>query len=350
MKILSWSTYAWGAFAVAALTVGCSESNAIQSGITSLAAHDAPDAFVGVGRHGTLHPDRRGSWLSPDVKSTCTLLFASDSGLGEIDIYSLHNMKLVGQLTGLNVPQGTCSDNGGNVYVAQTDATEVDEYSHSGSLIARYPDNLGHPVGCAVDPASGKLAVTDLVNDGSGPGEVLVFSSPSSQPKVLTNPSEYFYYFAGYGPNSSLWVSGRNASGVYMLSRCGASGCTTIDLKGGSVYFPGAVAWDGSHRTWVVFDQLCNNTPSACSYPVSARGVLGKPTTYKNYQGGSACDLIQGELLDRDKYVVGGDYEYCGAVQNTLDRWRYTSGGKPTNYAALSNPNSVPNGVAVSTK
>jgi hypothetical protein len=308
------------------------------------------DPFIGVGPHGAVHLDRHKSWISPDAKNERRLLFASDSGLGDIDIYSLPGMKLKGQLTGFDNPQGMCSDSAGNVYVALTNETEIEKYSHAGSLLAAYPDNYGFPVGCAVDPATGNLAVTDIVTDASGPGDVEIFTSPSAQPKVLTNPSEYFYYFAGYGPHSSLWVSGMNATGVYMLSRCGASSCSTIGLSGGTLYYPGAVEWDGSSGTWVVFDQTCNDTPSACSYPVSSKGVLGTATVYKNYKGGADCDLIQGDIVNREQHVVGGDYEYCGAVSSTFDRWPYTAGGDPTNYTTLSSSASVPNGVAVSTK
>ncbi len=182
----------------------------------------------------------------------------------------------------------------------------------------------------------------------AGRVELEVFSSPSSQPQILVNPNQYFYYFVGYGPGSSLWVSGQGATGAYMLSRCGAKTCSTINLTGGTLYFPGAVQWDDDQRSWVVFDQLCNNTPAACSYPVSARGVLGSATTYKNYLGGNDCDLIQGVIFER--HVVGGDYEYCGSASSTFDRWTYTGGGYPTSYTTLSDTSSVPNGVAVSIK
>lgn len=350
MSKLRWYTFTVGTCAAAALSAACSGMGPSRSGIAPLSMHNRLDAFVGVGPHGTFQTNHRKSWVSADAKDEPELLFASDSGLGEVDMYALPSMKLEGQLTGFAVPQGLCSDTHGNVYVAETNATEVDELSHSGSRLARYADNYGLPVGCAVDPASGELAVTDLVNDGSGPGEVLVFSNPSSGPKVLTNPDAYYYYFAGYGPGGRLWVSGTDASGHYMLSQCGSFNCRTVKLEHGALYYPGAVQWDNGRGTWVVFDQLCNNTPSACSYPVSARGELGKPTTYTNYQGGSDCDLIQGEIVGRDRHVVGGDYEYCGAAASTFDSWAYTSGGKPTKHAALAGPGSVPNGVAVSTK
>jgi hypothetical protein len=353
VSLLRLAAQAFSLLAAAAFSAGCSSGFAGSSGVSPLDMGGGLYAFAGVRPHGPAHPNHHKTWISPDVMRLHELLFASDSGLGEVDIYSLPGMKLEGQLTGpgsgFDNPQGMCSDAAGNVFVAQTNNTEIDEYSHAGSLLARYPDNYGFPIGCAVDPATGNLAVTDFLSDGSGPGQVLIYSSPSSQPQVLSNPSQYFYYFDGYGPGSSLWVSGMDASGVYILSRCNASSCTTINLSGGTVYYPGAVQWDSIHRTWVVFDQLCHDTTAACSYPVSWKGVLGRPVTYNNYKGERDCDLIQGAIApDRNEYVVGGDYEYCGAAASTFNRWTYPPGRMPTNYTILSNRYSVPNGVAIS--
>ncbi|MBV8067256.1 MAG: hypothetical protein JO113_04705 [Candidatus Eremiobacteraeota bacterium] len=356
MKVLKLSARTLSVLVAATLSAGCGD------GLQTSAAHNSAGvpaiagafhAFAGVRPPGPAHPSLHKSWVSADARRERRLLFASDSGLDEVDIYSLPGMKLEGQLTGagFNNPQGMCSDTAGDVYVTETNNTEIDEYSHAGSLLARYPDSIGFPIGCAVDPATGNLAVTDIVNDGSGPGQVLIYSNPSTQPKLVSNPSQYFYYFAGYGPKSSLWVSGMNASGGYMLSRCSASSCSTIGLSGGTVYYPGAVQWDAVHRSWVVFDQRCRDTTAACSYPVSPNGVLGTATTYDSYKGGSDCDLIQGEIAtDRRENVVGGDYEYCGAAASTFNRWAYKAGGSPTKYATLSSSYSVPNGVAISTR
>ena len=38
-----------------------------------------------------------------------------------------------------------------------------------------YPDQYGYPIGCAVDPASGNLAVTNAFGF-SGAGQVLIFA------------------------------------------------------------------------------------------------------------------------------------------------------------------------------
>jgi hypothetical protein len=129
---------------------------------------------------------------------------------------------------------------------------------------------------------------------------------------------------------------------------CAPLGLHRIGLRGGTLYYPGAVEWDAIHGEWVVFDQLCGNKPAACSYTVSTSGVLGTATTYDNYEGGSDCDLIQGEIADRDRYVVGSDYEYCGDAPSTFNRWAHAAGGDPANHAILSSKYSVPNGVAIS--
>jgi hypothetical protein len=362
MSISRSAGYALGVLAGAALIAGCSGgtesavapasmANAARGGADALHLRGGLGAFAAVRPYGTLHPDHRKSWVSPDAKEEARLMFASDAGLGDVYIYALPSMTLKGTLTGFSQPQGLCSDTSGNVYIANTNATQVLKYSRAGTLLSTYSDAYGYPVGCAVDPATGNLAVANIFGF-TGAGQVLVFSSPSSSPKVLTNRREYYYYYVGYGPGSSLWVSGKDSSNVYMLSGCGASSCSTIKLSGGKLYFPGAVQWDSTHATWVAFDQLCGNTTAACSYPVSAKGVLGTATSYSSHTGGAICDLIQGDIAaDHHKYVVGGDYEYCGGgTASSYDRWGYAGGGKPTAFSSATKPYSVPAGVTVSTK
>jgi hypothetical protein len=345
--------------AVVALIAGCSggpspalapasATNAARLGADPLHLHGGLDAFAAVHPYGPLHRDRRKPWIAPDEKRRARLMFASDSEHGDVYIYSLPDMTLKGTLTGFYEPQGLCSDPSGNVYVANTDDTQVLKYSGGGKLLQNYPDTYGYPIGCAVDPATGNLAVTDVFGF-SGAGQVVIFPG-TGLPKVLTNPSVYSYYFAGFGPGDSLWVSGRDSSGAFMLSSCSNSTCSTVNLTGGTIDFPGAVQWDKASRNWVVFDQLCDDTAMTCSYPVSASGALGTPTVYKNYQGGNVCDMVQGEIAaDHDKYVVGGDYAYCDSLPKTNDRWTYAPAANPTAYVTLPSY-SDPVGATVSTK
>jgi hypothetical protein len=324
-------------------------TNAQRSGASPL-RHDALDAFLGVRPPGPAHPDHHKSWVSPDAKRVPRLLFVSDSGKDDVYIYSLPHMTLEGTLTGFSDPQGLCSDTKGNVYVVNTGTNEVLTYSHSGTPLQPYVDPFGHPVGCAVDPSSGQLAVADI-SGFSGAGQVVYLYFTSIAPVAVSNPAQYSYYFLGFGPNSELWVSGRDSYGAYMVSSCGYKSCSTVKLSGGTIYFPGAVQWDNVRHQWVLFDQRCGDTEAACSYPVSASGVLGTLTVYKNYKGSNVCDMVQGAIAGRDmNFVVGADYEYCGAASSSSGRWVYTAGGTPTNYATYSDPYAVPIGAAVSAK
>ena len=364
MGITSLTTCAVGVITAAALITGCSNGNSPASGLGVAASgllnsshsrrlvgrygESRGEMFIGVEWNGEkVRHDTRKSWISPDAAFAPRLYFASDSVTDDVYIYTMPEMQQKGRITGFNEPQGECSDTHGNVYIANTEDYDVLEYSRTGILLNAYVDDYGYPVGCAVDPATGDLAVTNIFGF-SGAGQVLVFSSTSSSPTVLTNPIGYYYYYAGYGPKSELWVTGRDPRGFYLLSACGTSSCSTLTLSGGTIYFPGAVQWDNARSQWVVFDQLCNDTTAACSYPVNGT-TLGTPTNYSNYSDGGVCDLIQAVVAaNGKKYVAGGDYEYCGAASNSFNRWGYAGGGTPTNYAT--DDASAPTGAAISTK
>jgi hypothetical protein len=343
--------------AAAAVLSACSGGAPQSSGLTPSAGTHGPsyprhrlsDTFAGVKMVGAVRPDHHKSWVSPDVLRAPRLFFASDSGTNDVYVYTMPAMALKGTLTGFSQPQGECADKAGNIWVTNTNAFQVVELSRSGSVMNTISDSYGYPIGCAIDPTNGAIAVADIVSKGSGAGQVLVYATPSSKPTVLTNPKQHYYYFVGYDPGGDLWVSGRTSKKAYILSGCGASSCGTIPLSGGTIYFPGAVMWDNVAGTWVVFDQSCGGTSAACSYTVNGSGALGTPVTYLNYDGVAVCDLIQATIAAYgQKYVAGGDYEYCGGAASGFNRWSYPAGGTPTNYNASSAL--LPTGSAISTK
>jgi len=57
-----------------------------------------------------MKPDRRKSWVSPDVKRAPRVLFVTDYALGDVDVFTLPTLALKGVLTGFNGPQGECTD------------------------------------------------------------------------------------------------------------------------------------------------------------------------------------------------------------------------------------------------
>lgn len=333
MRILGPAAYAL-CVVMAALLGGCSGSlnPAASSSNASVIARGAlqpSDTFAGLKWVGDVHPDHQKSWVSPDVAKTAKVFFASDVGTNDVYIFTL-DLKLKGVLTGFNEPQGECSDRHGNIYIANTQSSDVLEYSRTGTLLNTYVDTYGYPVGCAINPLNGNLAVANI-HGFHGAGQVLIFTTPSSIPTVLTNPRQHYYYFDAYDKYGTLWVDGKDAKGAYMVSDCGLSGptCSTIKLTGGKIHSPGTVQFDRFEEAWVLFDQGPCPSGGSCSYWVykNENYLLNEPNIYKTYKGGPVCDLIQGAIHDVGReYVVGGDYQSaCGTASTTEDRWPYTA-------------------------
>lgn len=315
---------------------------ALSHGANALAndVGEPSDTFAGLKWMGDVHPDRNKSWVSPDVKKGARVLFASDVGTNDVYMFTLPDLTLKGTLTGFNEPQGECSDVHGNVYIANTKSSEVLEYSHAGTLTNTYKDTYGYPIGCAINPVTGNLAVMNI-HSRKGAGQILIYSGSSSSPKVLTNPKQYYYYFGGFNPQGTrLWVDGKDRKGAYMVSECTppSSPCTTVPIRGAKMHAPGAVQFDQFEGAWVLFDQGPCAFGGSCSYWVYAnqKFKLSAPNNYETYKGGPSCDLIQGMIRDTgNEFVVGGDDESaCLNASTSEDRWPYTPqlNAAPTNY------------------
>ena len=72
-------------------------------------------------------------------------------------------------------------------------------------------------------------------------------------------------------------VNGFDTSGNFILSECpaGSSGCSTVTLSGGTVYYPGMVQWSSVNQSWVVGDQLCAKYYNLVPLLVYRFGVRG---------------------------------------------------------------------------
>jgi hypothetical protein len=291
---------------------------------------------------------RQGTWVAPETKSAPLLLFETDVNLGDVYIFTLPGLKLEGTITGFSDPLTECSDASGNVYVVDAGDEVVDEFSHAGKQIATYQVASDNPTACAVNPQNGDLAVTSNTKSGIS---VLVFSSPSSSPTVLSIPKLTETDFMAYNQNGELWVDG-NYYEHFASARCRGSKCKPFRVRNAKFFAPGTVQWDGVGKTWVVFDQSCDNeNPGSCSYTVSRQGRLAHQTSYNNYNHNAVCILPQGVIggSSGQQFVVGGDWEYetCGDGSNAVYVWPYPAGNNPTNYATL--PNAArPYGAAIS--
>jgi hypothetical protein len=273
----------------------------------------------------SLHPDRSRSWMSPGTKNT-DLLYISDAESGDLYVYSYPAAKLQGTLTGLTAPEGECVDKAGDVFVANSGQSEILEYAHGGTTpIRALSDSNYYPVGCAIDPMTGNLAVTNIcmVYAGQcvGDGNLLIFKNAKGNPKSYADPSIAEYFFCGYDPSGNLYVDGLSSSDLaFAFTELPHHGSSFTDITlNVSVYEPGGVQWDGTYVA-VGNEDLYNNIIDEFSIS-GTQGKLARP-------GGTPLDgaTLVLQFWIQGKVVIGPNHGGSGSVMF----WNYPKGGSPT--------------------
>jgi hypothetical protein len=123
-------------------------------------------------------------------------------------------LTLVGEIFGFQGPVGECTDAQGDVFVADGPARVIDEYAYA-SIVPKnvITDTLGEPYACAIDAASGRLAVTNLTNPSGGePGNVLVYPSPTGTPVEYSDPQMNEPTFCTFDRKGNLTVDAYDGS------------------------------------------------------------------------------------------------------------------------------------------
>ena len=144
----------------------------------------------------------------------CGLLYVSSYYTN--DVFVFKNNALVGKLTGFNAPDGVCTDKSGNVWITNNRGQSIVEYAHGGSTPIKTLSDPGvYPLGCAVNPRTGAIAVTNVFTTGSGQGNVAIYHKASGKPLILTDPDIYDVYFCGFDAQSNLYIDGLDTSGNF---------------------------------------------------------------------------------------------------------------------------------------
>lgn len=250
------------------------------------------------------------------------LLYVSDYDRNAVEIRTYPAGSVAGRLTGIDEPEGECADEHGNVWITSDLPTQLVEYPHGGTdRMATLPDTGGYPVGCAVDPATGNLAVTNFSTDGweAGSGTIAVFKGAKGRAQLYPS-SLNFPFFCAYDASGNLFADGLNGYGHFQLAELvkGASAFTSIALSG-TIYYPGAVAWVGKYLA--IGDQLYQDKTASAIYQVSISGSQATIEGTAPLLG--AQDVLQ-FWIDRGR-VVGPDVE-----GGDVGFWTYPKGGEAT--------------------
>jgi hypothetical protein len=259
-------------------------------------------AMLGAGVGGSV------SWMLPQAKND-DLIYVSDQG-AQVYALSYPDGKLVGTLEGFNGSAGECVDASGNVWIADEVASEIVEYAHGGTKrIATLRDRAFYPQGCAVDPTTGNLAVTNFTGF-KGTGDLLVYNSAQGKPKRYVNSAFAQYYFCAYDAKGDLFADGTGGGlNQYAVLLHGSSSLQTIELPQDD-YIMGSIQRDGKSMVWAGFPAL---------------PVLYRTTGINGHVDGST-DLDTGATLT---FWIENHTVIAGGYSRGLSYWKYPAGGAP---------------------
>ena len=180
------------------------------------------------------------------------LLYISNYYSSTVTVYSWPHIHNNQTLQGFVNQIGLCVDKSGDVYVANTNANDIVEYKHGGTKPIRTLKDLTgyYPSSCAVDPATGDLAVTNLGygDYGSKTANVLVFRDAKGTPKVYDISTIYYDYFlVGMIIRATLLLMAAVSSVVaFAILHPGKAKLEPLALNV-TFKYPGGIQWDGSH-------------------------------------------------------------------------------------------------------
>jgi hypothetical protein len=268
---------------------------------------------------------RAGSWMDR-AATKGSLLYVSSVLTNDVYVYSYPAGQLVGTLTGFSTPYGICADKNANVWIVNDGAQEVVEYAHGGTTpIATLGDPGEYPEGCAVDPATGNLAVTNFYAT-SGPGSVSVYAGARGAPQIYSDPSFANVRFCGYDADGNLFADGVDGSSSFVLAelRKGASAFKNVAFRQ-SIEWPGGVQWDGKYIA-------VGDTDAGKIYRTTAKGNVVGTTTLSGANYVNQFWIVKGKR-HKPSSVIAPSQD--GGVVGV---YKYPAGGGPTSTISVSEP------------
>jgi hypothetical protein len=184
----------------------------------------------------------------PLGKPSKDLLYVSDSGTNGVETLAWPKPQSGTPLPGsFSEPQGMCSDQSGDVFIANTGDSNILEYSGT-TLVKTISDPNQYPVDCSFSSLNGDLAAANIITTQDGAGGVSIFKKAGGTPKIITGSVLQRAYFLAYDGSGNLFVTGENTSyqAVFAELKAGSDKIKQICPKlFGPSAFPGAIAWDG---------------------------------------------------------------------------------------------------------
>jgi hypothetical protein len=312
MKLSRSTLAALAACAALSLLAACSATSQTTPPMTSQQRLSKPTRF----------------WMNGDAKKG-DLLYVTDEGNYHVYVYDYPSGTLVGTLdAAYGSPAGLCVDKKGHIFVTEYNGQEVLEFAHGGTTPIASLYDPGQPIGCAIDPTTGNLAVANEMSPSGGYGNIAIFTKAKGTAKTYTDWSAMeLPYWLSYDNAGNLFIDGEFIQSgfhfVFVELRPGSSGkFTTLSMP----YPPGSpngVQWDGKYITLgntdnvngLIFQLTLSGSQLTVVGTTQLSGYSRMPTYWidgtTNKQGKQGKTVIA---------TSGGDFGF----------FKYPAGGSPT--------------------
>jgi hypothetical protein len=278
------------------------------------------------------------SWMLPDTSSE-DLLYVSD-GVSNVYVYTYPQGQLVGTLADLTRPSGECVDTAGDVFILalpykySVKAT-IYEYAHGGTTPIATLTYPAEAFGCAVDPATGNLAVSGGAR--KFPGGVAIYKHASGKPKMYTW-SQTFFFDCGYDDKSNLLLTAPGNGNTASLVRLDKGGNFEILKVSATLYYSfhptvlPSVQWDGKHLTVSSAPRQNSKYPrTVYRFRIKGDDALVKGTTELT----TPHNKFSGETWIQGSAIIGAYATYSRPAHWGLGSWGYPTGGKERGIAKV---------------
>lgn len=141
-----------------------------------------------------------------------------------------------------------CVSKTGDVFIADQQFSRVRVYAHGGTKLLRSVADPGYsPLGCAIDPVTGNLAVTSYTG-AKHHGSLAIYPSAMGPPKVHFDLNIPHMFYCSYDGAGNLYLDGLSKSRAVVVGELakGASGIQTLTLDQ-TIANAGGVQWDGTN-------------------------------------------------------------------------------------------------------
>lgn len=260
--------------------------------------------------------------MLPESK-TEALMYTTNDGGQQVYVYSYPAGDQVGVLSGFQAAEGLCVDQAGDVFVADVRAQDVVEYAHGGTEpIATLNDNGNYPNGCAVDPATGNLAVAGGLLGGAN---VAIYSNARGAPVMYQDPFDTMLIWCAYDSRSDLFFNPWDVYGGEIVELpSGSSGLVHIYVNH-KMNPGGGIVWDGKHV--VVGNPAEDPQGPSTLYKLAISGSSATVIDTVTLSGGRTKHKDKNPRIGNQFWLLADKVNVLDYTHNAVGVWQYPAGG-----------------------